>query len=107
ARRCVYSRAMRRACMNSSSSDSRHSTAHAECTLSTRVNAPVACCAYSTLALLIRLTAPRATLAQGGLPPHIRFMQDTEHATSAAADGESHPLDPRWIPYRRRVAGVR
>ncbi|HEX2167387.1 MAG TPA: PH domain-containing protein [Longimicrobiales bacterium] len=23
------------------------------------------------------------------------------------ADGETHPLDPRWIPYRRRVAGAR
>lgn len=34
-------------------------------------------------------------------------MQDTEQATTAAVVGESHPLDPRWITYRRRVAAVR
>jgi uncharacterized protein len=33
--------------------------------------------------------------------------QSVADVQATAADGETHRLDPRWIPYRRRVAGVR
>ena len=43
------------------------------------------------------------TLARRAVRYHILRMEEAEAAPVVPADGETHRLDPRWIPYRRRV----